>query len=75
MHYPMDFILGIGFLTSNFFPTAFDVLLDDAIFTGLYREYQERLWKPYAHTMANHWDYDRAKIVWKPTSTICPFIL
>lgn len=75
MHYPMDFILGVGFLTSNFYPTAFEVLLDDGIFTGLYREYQERIWKPFAHTMASHWDFDKANIVWKPTSTLCPYLI
>ncbi len=75
MHYPMDFILGMGFLTSNFYPTAFEVLLDDGIFTSLYKEYQERIWKPFAHTMANHWDFDKANIIWKPTSTLCPYLI
>ena len=75
MHYPMDFILGIGFLTSNFYPTAFNFLLDEGIFTGLYKEYQERIWKPFAHTIANNWDFNKANITWKPTSQLCPYII
>lgn len=75
MHYPMDFILGIGFLTSNFYPTAFEFLLDDGTFTSLYKEYQERIWKPVAQTIANHWDFNKASITWKPTSELCPYII
>ncbi|MCW3071980.1 MAG: hypothetical protein JWO44_1870 [Bacteroidetes bacterium] len=75
VHYPMDFVLGIGFLTSNFFPTAFELLLDDGTFTNLYKEYQERIWKPFSHSLADHWTFDKRSIVWKPSSTLCPYII
>ena len=75
VHYPMEFILGIGFLTSNFYPTAFQVLLDDGIFTGLYKKYQEIIWKPHAHSIADHWPFEKADIVWKPTQSLCPYLI
>ena len=75
MHYPMDFVLGIGFLTSNFFPMAFDSMLDDGTFTNLYKEYQERIWKPFAQSLAAHWPFNNDQITWKPTSVLCPYIL
>lgn len=75
-HFPLDFILGIGFLTSNFFPTAFELLMDDGQFNKVSRLYQERIWKPYAHTLAHHWKpFESQAIVWAPTTHICPTIL
>ncbi|MGN6602470.1 MAG: hypothetical protein ACTHK8_08450 [Ginsengibacter sp.] len=75
MHYPMDFILGVGFLTSNFFPIAFECLLDDGTFANLYKEYQERLWKPFVHSLADHWPFIKQNIVWKPTTLLCPYMI
>ncbi len=75
-HFPLDFILGIGFITSNFFPLAFDSLMDNGLFVNLSRKYQERIWKPYAHTIANHWKpFQETSIVWTPTSHLFPTIL
>jgi hypothetical protein len=76
IHYPMDFILGIGFITSNFFPTAYDLLLDNGLFVNLTRKYQERIWKPYMHTIAHHWKpFEQTNIVWNPISDLFPTIL
>lgn len=75
MHYPMDFILGMGFLTSNYAPKIFNQLLEDGTFTNLYKLYQEKLWKPVAHSLADHWPYNKGEIIWKPTSVICPYII
>jgi hypothetical protein len=75
MHYPMDFILGIGFLTSNFSPSIFYNLLDDGTFTNLYKQYQERIWKPFSHSLADHWPFTKGDVVWKPTSTLCPYLI
>lgn len=74
MHYPMDFILGIGFLTSNFFPVAFEALIENGTFANIYRDYQEGIWKPFAHTLANHWPFDKGLITWNPSSQLCPYI-
>lgn len=75
LHYPIDFILGIGFLTSNFFPIAFDLLLNDGYFNSLYRKYQEKIVRPYVHTMASYWDFDKSLVTWSPKSDLCPFII
>lgn len=76
LHFPLDFILGIGFLTSNFFPTAFDCLCDEREFVKLSNQYQEKIWKPYYHTIANHWKpFEQGAITWSPTSDLCPILL
>ena len=75
MHYPLDFVLGIGYLTANFFPLAYETLLDDGFYYNLYREYQERLWKPYIHTLAGYWKpFDERSISWNP-KLVCPFLV
>jgi hypothetical protein len=76
LHYPLDFILGIGFLTSNFFPDAFSLLKEDRVFTKLNNQYQERIWKPYFHTLANHWKpFEQADIKWNPISHLFPTLV
>lgn len=75
LHHPVDLILGIGFLTSNFFPSAFEAIMDDGFFPGLYKKYQDRIIKPYFHTLASHWDYNKSNVVWKPTKDLCPFLI
>ena len=73
MHKPLDFILGIGFLTSNFYPTAYNVLIEDANYVKLSKKYQKSFWRPYFHTLANHWKpFEEGNIAWKPISLICP---
>jgi len=74
VHYPMDFILGMGFLLSNFSPTKFDNLLNDGAFVNMYREHQNRVWKPYSQSVAAHWPYDIGSIIWKPSTILCPFL-
>jgi len=76
LHFPLDFILGIGFLTSNFFPAAFGYLCDEREFVKLNNQYQEIIWKPYYHTLANHWKpFEQGSITWKPTLHLCPTLL
>ncbi len=74
-HHPLEFILGIGFLTSNFYPSAFEKIMDESYFPGLYRRYQERILKPYYHTMASYWaPYDHSKIVMN-SKDLCPILI
>lgn len=76
MHKPLDFILGISFLTSNFYPTAYNVLMEDFEFVKLSKRYQESVWKPYFHTLANHWKpFEQHNISWSPTNLICPILV
>lgn len=76
MHKPLDFILGIGFLTSNFFPTVYNILLEDPNFRRIFKDYQIIFWKPYFHTLANHWKpFEEKKISWSPANLICPILI
>lgn len=74
VHHPIDMILGLGFITSNFFPLAFDEIMDDGYFTSVYKKYQEKILKPYFHTMATHWDFDLGQIMWTKQH-LCPTII
>lgn len=58
LHHPLDFILGVGFITSNFFPLAFESLMDDGYFPGLYTRYQQSFLKPFFHSISRHWESD-----------------
>lgn len=76
MHKPVDFILGLSFLTSNFFPTAFEVLKEDRVFMKLHTDYQEAIWRPYFHTLANQWKpFQQGNIVWNPINHISPILI
>ncbi|WP_369616109.1 hypothetical protein [Flavobacterium sp. CFS9] len=73
MHKPIDFILGIGFLTSNFFPLAFESLKAEREYVKLQENYQHAIWKPYFHTLANQWKpFAPDNITWSPINDICP---
>lgn len=75
IHYPMDFILGIGFLTANFAPEIYNRLLDDSRFFRLYKNYQQIFWKPYIHLLASYWKpFSKKEKNWKPNQ-ICPYFL
>ena len=76
LHFPLDFILGVGFLTSNFFPAAFSLLSEERAFVKLNNQYQEKILKPYFHTIANHWKpFQQSNITWRPTSHLCPTLV
>lgn len=76
MHKPVDFILGISFLTSNFYPIAFEILKDDREFVSLQKSYQTAIWKPYFHTLANNWKpFAQADVIWTPINDICPIFI
>lgn len=76
MHKPMDFMLGISFLTSNFFPTGFEILCESREFLKLNSTYQYSVWRPYFHTLANKWKpYDERSIIWNPINEICPIFI
>lgn len=76
MHKPIEFILGIGFLTSNFYPIAFESLKGEREFVKLQEKYQDAIWKPYFHTIANKWKpFVEGNIVWNPIYNICPIFI
>lgn len=77
MHYPMDFILGIGFLTANFSPKYYEKLLDTHPYPRYLKESQERIWKPYAHLMSSYWksplSAPKTSLNWN-SKQICPYL-
>jgi len=76
LHKPLDFVLGISFLTSNFYPTAFEILKEENGFRKLHKDYSDAIWKPYFHTLANNWTpFDEREIVWNPINDICPIFI
>lgn len=75
MHYPMDFVLGVGFLTANFFPYAYASLIKNHFFYRIFTDYQYRIWKPYSHTLASFWKpFDERILTWDP-KLLCPYLL
>lgn len=76
MHQPLDLVLGIGFLISNFAPSKWNKLIEDKFFKKTYIEYQKNILKPYNHSFANHWNpMNSEDITWNATNHICPFIV
>ena len=55
-YHPMDFILGLDFLLSNFFPNIWKSLQKEPRYTNIIRKYQEYFMKPYYQSIANSFD-------------------
>jgi hypothetical protein len=74
-HYPMEGILGIDFVISNFFPTVWKKMRNEcAEYTNLISEYQDLFVKPYIQMHSIHWKTAlpiESSPIWNPT-LICP---
>jgi len=69
VHYPMDIILGVDFVLSNFFSSAWRTLRQDGEYVNLVRDYQSYFWKSYAHSNASHWKpFAQQNVNWDPIS-------
>lgn len=69
VHYPMDIILGVDFVLSNFFPIIWKKLRQDGEYVNLVRDYQSYFWKPYAHSNASHWKpFTPQEVNWDPVA-------
>lgn len=65
--YPVDIILGLDFVFSNFFPCFREKLLNDHTYNSLITKYYKTLVKPFAHALASQWKpYDHHSIQWQP---------
>lgn len=53
---PMDAILAIDFVLSNFAGNCWQSLRDEATYTRLLKEAQHRHWRPYLQRLASWWD-------------------
>ncbi len=50
-HFPMDFVLSMGFLLANFCPEKFEELKENRSFISAYKNSQERYWRPYIQSL------------------------
>lgn len=67
VHYPMDIVLSVDFVLSNFFPSLWKKMRQDGEYVNLVKDYQESFWKPYSHSKAYNWKpYDEKLINWSP---------
>lgn len=55
MHYPMDIILGVDFIVSNFFPDTWDKLKKDGDYVSLISDYRDKYMKPFFCSLAGSW--------------------
>ena len=63
-HYPMELILGIDFILSNFFYEKWLELREDGQYTNLIRNYQNLFLKPYVKCLNGFWGNDKNPIEW-----------
>lgn len=55
-HPPMDAVLGVDFVLSNYFGSQWKALRSDSpVYRSLVHSAQQRLWRPYAMAAADHW--------------------
>ncbi|MES2456849.1 MAG: hypothetical protein V4594_14950 [Bacteroidota bacterium] len=75
MHYPMDLIMGIDFLTSNFAPDKWGKLRKDRDFKILLLNSQNRTMRPYIHSLARHFKLNSAGTMLFDAKVICPQLI
>lgn len=64
-HPPLDGILAIDYVVSNFCGNKWRKLLEDGEYVNLVKSVQKRLWRPYAISTASKWCPDLSKS-WLP---------
>ncbi len=74
MQLPMDLILGVSVIISNFAPQLYDKLIKDKQFINLTREYQERVWRPYFNSLESYWLTPMNNRIWDPKLN-CPYLI
>jgi hypothetical protein len=74
MHFPMELILGVSFMMSNFCPDLYSNLIEDRQYINLCKLYQERVWRPYINSLENFWTTNSNQWLWNPKLN-CPYLL
>ena len=72
MHVPVELILGVSIILSNFSPSIYSKLIKERQFVNLCKKYQERIWRPYFNSLENFWIKNPTE--WDP-KLICPYLL
>lgn len=61
-HLPMDAILGIDFVLTNFWDTSVLSFRNEGAYINLLTESQKNLWKPYIDTLHGFWQANAHKL-------------
>lgn len=75
MHLPVDLVLGVDMVLSNFAPEIWNKLRDEMLYQSIFRNYQTIFWKPYVHAFASKWEFNKTNITWGDISQICPTLV
>ena len=68
MHHPMEFILGLDFLLSNFFPVEWkEISRKNQNYKNIVKEYQKHFILPYFQSVVEHFDRTTTPI-WNPVA-------
>lgn len=69
-HLPMDAILGIDFVLTNFWDTSVLSFRNEGAYIKLLTKSQKNLWKPYIDTLHGFWQANAHKLRWPPFEII-----
>ncbi len=64
-HPPLDALLGIDFVLTNFLNSAELEFREEGEYANQLEAMQKRLWKPYVTTLLSHWQPNRHSIPWQ----------
>jgi hypothetical protein len=69
-HFPMDAILGVDFILTNFWQSSLLGYRAEGVYVNLVGESQKSLWKPYVDTLYGFWQENPHKLPWSPYEII-----
>lgn len=64
MHHPMEFILGLDFVLSNFFPDVWENLQTEGEYINILKKYQKYFILPYYKSVVNYFDRTIKQYPW-----------
>lgn len=74
-HPPMDAVLGIDFVLTNFFVSSSLNFREEGDYRSILRSAHERVWRPYVHTLALAWQPIAISSNWQPIDKLWPQLL
>jgi hypothetical protein len=69
-HPPMDAILGIDFVITNFLGNSLSAVRDDGYYANILSDMQKKLWKPYFDSLHGFWQENAHALIWQPSLII-----
>jgi hypothetical protein len=71
MHLPLDGVLAVDFVLSNFAAAMWNRLRRQRDYVALIGRAQRRNWKPFASALVAHWPVGAKELPWQ-SSDVCP---